>query len=413
MPINKSQSAEIDTRPTPRDSVRSIGVAMVMGRLSHQSGGVFTAVSGLAPALQARPGIEVDVFGLEHPAPGAEILTRHGVPAYSYPVRGPASFGYAPALGRALKASRADLLHVHGLWMYPSVAAVRWAAFRAAPYVVTPHGMLDSWALGHRRWKKQLAGLAYEMRHLRGAACLHALCEAELQSIRAIGLTNPVCVVPNGVDGFHRASAGPPLWRRNVPGWASILLFLGRLAPQKGIPDLLRGLAATRRSAGARQWHLVIAGWGGASYRAELEALSSSLGIDGIVHFVGPQFGDEKERTLASADAFVLPSVSEGLPIAVLEAWAARLPVLMTPQCNLPEGFAKAGALRVLPDPESIARGLAELFSLPATRRQEIGELGAGLVAERYSWTAIAASMQDVYRWVLGMGERPATVDLV
>lgn len=286
------------------------------------------------------------------------------------------------------------------------------------PYVVTPHGMLDPWALAHRRWKKRLAGLAFETRHLRGAACLHALCVSELGAIRAAGFKNPVCVIPNGVEPAPQGhDVVPPAWRREIPGRAAILLFLGRLAPQKGLPDLLRGFAKARAiSAGqvpsGRPWHLVIAGWGEAEHSEGLRRLAHELGLDPVVHFVGPQFGEAKERTLAAADAFILPSVSEGLPIAILEAWSARLPVLMTPRCNLPEGFATGAAMRVDPEPESLARGLLDLFDLPLAQRHEMGKRGAQLVATHFSWPGAAAKMEAVYRWVLDLGDRPDTVDL-
>lgn len=397
---------------TPDVEAVPIEIAMVMGPVSRASGGIFEAVSGLAPAIGARAGTRASVFGLDHPDPATDTLQRRGVPVQAFPCHGPRSFGYAPALDRALRASPADLLHVHGLWMYPSVVAPRWAAARRSPYIVSPHGQLDTWALAHRRWKKTLASRAYEMRHLRGAACLHALCEAELVSIRAAGLTNPVCIVPNGVDLPGPDTADPPLWRSRIPARAEVLLFLGRLAPQKGLPHLLRGLARARDAALSGPWHLVIAGWGEAAYRAELEQLSASLGLGDIVHFVGPQFGEEKARTLAAADAFVLPSLSEGLPIAVLEAWAARLPVLMTPQCNLPQGFASAGAVRIEADPTGVEQGLQQLFAMTPAQRRHRGDLGRRLVGERHSWAGVADEMSAVYRWVLGIGTRPASVHL-
>jgi glycosyltransferase involved in cell wall biosynthesis len=391
---------------------RTIEIAMVMGRVSRASGGIFEAVSGLAPAIAARPGSRVRVFGLDDPTPAIEILRNRGVPVLAATSHGPRSFGYAPGLDRALRAAPADLLHVHGLWMYPSVAAPHWADARQAPYLVSPHGQLDSWALAHRRWKKRLASLVYEGRHLRGAACLHALCEAERNSIRAAGLTNPVCIVPNGVDLPGSGGTEPPLWRAALPAHASILLFLGRLAPQKGIPHLLRGWAEARDAATQGGWHLVIAGWGEPAYRAEMEGLGASLDLGGLVHFVGPQFGAEKERTLAAAGAFILPSLSEGLPIAVLEAWAARLPVLMTPQCNLPEGFTRAGAIRIEPNAESVAQGLRRLFAMPPHLRRQIGDQGRNFVADRHGWAGVADQMDAVYRWVLGIGDRPDTVHL-
>ena len=114
---------------------------------------------------------------------------------------GPRAFGYAPELSRALDAARLDLVHTHGLWMYPSVAAAwRWATRWKRPLVVSPHGMLEPWAVRNSAWKKRIAGWLFENRHLRRAACLHALNDAEYEAIRAYGLTNPVAVIPNGVD---------------------------------------------------------------------------------------------------------------------------------------------------------------------------------------------------------------------
>ncbi|WP_051231019.1 glycosyltransferase [Kaistia adipata] len=407
-----SNEDEIREPPIRAGADRGLDIAMVMGRISRSSGGIFEAVSGLAPAVAARPGQRVGVYGLDDPLASAGVLQARGVPVHAYPSHGPRSFGYAPALARALRSSPADLLHVHGLWMYPSVVAPRWAVARHRPYIVSPHGQLDRWALAHRGWKKRLASLAYERRHLQHAACLHALCPAELASIRAAGLTNPVCVVPNGVDLQEHDRGQPPLWRPQVAAEATILLFLGRLAPQKGIPNLLHGLARARQAISLAPWHLVVAGWGEATYRSQLERLGASLGLGDIVHFVGPQFGEQKLRTLAAADAFVLPSLSEGLPIAVLEAWAAGLPVLMTPQCNLQEGFAEAGAIRIEADADGVEAGLRRLFAMPPQGRRQVGELARRFVADRYSWAGAADEMEAVYRWVLGVGERPRTVHL-
>ncbi|MCX5578610.1 glycosyltransferase [Kaistia terrae] len=404
--------------PTPSQrSDPPIRVTQVMAHLSRQSGGVFEAVLGLAPALGDRSRIEVRVLGLDHPEPATDHLVQRGVPTQAFPVQGPSSFGYAPRLGRVLRDAAPDILHVHGLWMYPSIAGMGWSG-RPMPYVVSPHGMLDGWALSNKRWKKKLAGLAFETRQLRGAACLHALCASELTAIRSAGLTNPVCVIPNGVEPEPTPrTAAPPLWRRDVPAHASILLFLGRLAPQKGLPDLLRGFARERTgtagaSAPSRNWHLVIAGWGEPGYCDLLRDTARDLGLGDVVHFVGPQFGEEKARTFAEADAFVLPSVSEGLPIAILEAWAAHLPVLMTSRCNLDIGFDASAALRIDPEPASIAAGLQQLFSLSVAQRRQMGVRGAQLVATQFSWPKAAESMEAVYRWILGRGSRPDTVDI-
>jgi poly(glycerol-phosphate) alpha-glucosyltransferase len=128
--------------------------------------------------------------------------------------------------------------------------------------------------------------------------------------------------------------------------------------------------------------------------------------------FPGPLFGSEKTAALGRADAFVLASFSEGMPMTVLEAWAHRLPVIMTPQCNLPEGFQAEAALRVDPTISSLADGLARMFSMSDMDRRRMGDAGRRLVEERFSWDRAAEQLSSIYRWLLGGGDRPACVDL-
>jgi poly(glycerol-phosphate) alpha-glucosyltransferase len=387
-------------------------IGMLTGSVSRQAGGVFEVLTALAPTLHDRPGIELRVFGLEDADTAADRPAWGEVPLTALRPRGPHAFGYAVGLDAALAGAGLDLLHLHGLWMYSSLAAKRWSARHRAPCLVSPHGMLDPWALRNGHWKKRLAALAYEKAQLRGATCLHALCEAELEAIRAFGLINPVCVIPNGVILPRNAAGGPPPWRARLPADARVLLFLGRLHPKKGLPGLLRAWA---RVVGGRQepqrgWHLVIAGWDQNGHRATLEELAGSLGIAGEVHFVGPQFEADKEASLHAADAFVLPSQSEGLPLAVLEAWAHGLPVLMTPACNLPEGFTHRAALAAEPEPDSLVQALRVLCAMPEAERRAMGARGQALVAAHFTWAGVAARMAEVYHWLLGRGPRPASV---
>src|SRR5207244_469476 len=126
--------------------------------------------------------------------------------------------------------------------------------------------------------------------------------------------------------------------------------------------------------------------------------------------FLGPRFGEEKATAYRNADAFVLPSLSEGLPMAVLEAWAHAKPVLMTPECNLPEGFEANAALPIGTTPEEIAAGLKVLRQMSDKDRSQMGNRGRALVATRFSWPRIGEQMRDVYEWALGGGAVPESV---
>jgi poly(glycerol-phosphate) alpha-glucosyltransferase len=122
--------------------------------------------------------------------------------------------------------------------------------------------------------------------------------------------------------------------------------------------------------------------------------------------------GINKLAALSSADLFVLPSFSEGFSIAVLEAMACKLPVILTPQCNFPEAVAANAAVEVEPNAESTREGLEVLLQMTDLQRAEMGTRGYQLVGEKYSWEQVAKSMIEVYQWCLDGGNPPATVRL-
>ncbi len=385
-------------------------VGLLTTSLSRNAGGLYDATRMLARGLQ-NSGCAMKVFGLHDANTERDSAGWAGLNVKAAAIRGPSAFGYAPTLGGSLNGSGIDLLHTHGLWMYPSHASRAWARTHHKPYVISPHGMLDPWAANNSRWKKRMAGWLYEDAHLRNASCIHALCNAEYKAIRAYGLKNPVCVIPNGIDVPHLQTAAKPAWYSKVPEGARVLLYLGRIHPKKGLVNLLHAWRIGKQAPGGEPpWFLVIAGWDQGGHEAELRSLAEHLGILDSIAFVGPQFEEAKHASYALADAFILPSFSEGLPMVVLEAWAHKLPVLMTPQCNLPEGFEAEAALHIHPDPDSVSRGLLTLFSLSGEHRDQLGARGQQLILEKFTWKVIAEQMSDVYRWLLDQGPKPECV---
>ncbi len=137
------------------------------------------------------------------------------------------------------------------------------------------------------KWKKRIAALLYENEHLRRAACLRALSEAEAESIRAYGLRNPICVIPNGVDLPEQPDrSGTKADSRPFGELAKdrkILLYLGRLHPKKNLVNLIH---AWKQIADAHcsikdSWLLAIAGWDQAGYERELNKQVRELRISG------------------------------------------------------------------------------------------------------------------------------------
>lgn len=386
-------------------------LGMLTAAVSRNGGGVFPASCELAKALDAVDSLKLKVFGIEDEHTQADQLEWQGLEVRAERALGPRRFGYAPSLTERLCSGGLDLVHAHGIWMYPSLASVRWARRERRPYIVSPHGMLDPWALAQSRWKKRIAGALYEDRHLKGAACLHALTMAEARSVRAYGLRNPVCVIPNGVHIPAKPAPPQPPWGQAVAPENRVLLYLGRLHPKKGLTALLLAWSQFRLQAAARPWRLVIAGADEGGYCSWLRRLSRVLGTEATVIFAGPQYGAAKAASLARASAFVLPSQSEGLPMAVLEAWAGGVPVLMTPQCNLPEGFEAGAAIPIAaPGPIEIRNALERLFWTSLDRLRTMGIRGRELARQSFSWDSVAREMMSVYEWVLGRGDKPASV---
>src|SRR5215208_7965345 len=173
-------------------------VGFLVSSVSREAGGLFQSVRGLAKAV-ASTNVNVRIFGIRDEQSAVDLQEWRPLCVETFRPRLRA-WGYSNQLLPAMLNAGLDVLSVHGLWKYCSVGSQRSHRQTGRPYVIHPHGMLDSWALRNARWKKRIAAALYENQHLRGAACLRALSEAEAQSIRNYGLRNPVCVVPNGVD---------------------------------------------------------------------------------------------------------------------------------------------------------------------------------------------------------------------
>jgi len=390
-----------------------MNVLVVTASVSRNAGGLLDAVCGLSRQLCKN--CSVTVFSLKDGFSQVDKESWLPLIPVLFDRWPPRQFGYSRALRKGLENTQAHIIHSHGVWMYPSMISGTVAAKRKIPLVIAPHGMLDSWALKNSAWKKKIAGWLYENRNLRSAACIHALCESEYRSIRAYGLKNPVCIIPNGVDlpDLPVGQIVPP-WESQIGAEKNVLLFLGRIHPKKGLENLIRawGILKGRKLRELEQWHLAIAGWSQGGHENELKQLANKLNLGADVSFAGPLYDSAKDAALRAAKAFILPSFSEGLPMAVLEAWAYGLPVIMTRECNITEGFEAGAALDIRPDVDSVLEGLVNFLRLSNNAREKMGQSGLQLVRNGFSWPKIARQMIDVYKWVLGQSPKPECVRL-
>jgi poly(glycerol-phosphate) alpha-glucosyltransferase len=381
--------------------------------VTRAGGGIYEVERHLAHALNDETPVSVDVVGLEDEHSTEDLSEEWGALEPSVvPVVGPSSFGYAPDLVDVLCARKADLVHLHSLWMYTSIGVQRWRARTGKPYLITIHGMLDEWALNNARWKKKLAGWCYENANLRGAACLQVFHEEEHRAVREYGIDTPVCVIPNGVTLPPDEAPPPPPWGDTIASDQNVLLFLGRIHPKKGIFELVQAWKRLRDTAPAvaDAWSIAIVGWDDGGYVDRLQGQIEEAGLTEDVVFLGPMFAEKKHAAFSHADAFVLPSYSEGFPMAILEAWSYRLPVLLTPGCNLDVGLDWNAAVETRPEPERLRADLASFLDRSADERREMGARGRRLVEDQFVWTQVAQQMYHVYEWMAGDAPPPETI---
>jgi poly(glycerol-phosphate) alpha-glucosyltransferase len=386
----------------------------VTSSISRDGGGIPPVIWSLAGQMQKLGGQSI-IGGLRDNHSETDSDDASGK-VITGEVLGPRALGFSSELRRALNAevTSSDIVHVHGLWMYPGMLAAALSRRKGCKRVVSPHGMLEPWALKHSVIKKRLAGWFFERHNLQTADCLHALCAREAQHFRNYGLRNPIAIIPNGVN-LNGLTAGqrndrvlqefPELKDRKV------ILFLSRVHPKKGLPDLFR--AWVKAKSRQNNWALLVVGPDELGHEAELQKMADDLGIRQDIIFAGPAYGDRKSRLLSFVDAFVLPSHSEGFSMAVLEAAGAGLPILLTTECNFPELAAAGAAIEVPAGLAGVAKGLSRFLALTDLERKQMGSRGLELATQSYTWPAIARQMMAVYNWLEKAGLRPDCVQTV
>jgi len=256
--------------------------------------------------------------------------------------------------------------------------------------------MMTGWALSHRPWKKWAAWHGYQKRVFEQASLLHATSTAEIEDLRSLGLTQPIAIVPNGVNVPDSLPCDGGTENKRM-------LFLSRIHPKKGLPMLLDAWADVRPEG----WTLELVGPSETGHRAELEDQAAMLGLDGEVVFSGPVDDADKWRKYAAADLFVLPSHSENFGIVVAEALAAEVPVLTTTGTPWQELETHDCGWWVAPEPDAIADALATATEKDRVTLAAMGRRGRELVESTYTWRAVGRKMRRVYEWLLSREAKP------
>ena len=294
-----------------------------------------------------------------------------------------------------------DLVHTNAIFSLPNLPAYWACRLRQVPYIVTPHGMLEPWALAYKAWKKRLFYTLFEKPALNYASALQMLASTEAEQVKLLGIKSPLAVVPNGIHHQDFAKLlEPELFYRQFPHTRNkkLILFLGRIDPKKGLDLLAKAFSTVHKQ--FPQTHSIVAGPDNINFLPTAKNYFAEANCLEAVTFTGMLTGELKYAALAAASIYIAPSYSEGFSMSVLEGMASGLACVITTGCNFPEA-AKARAAHVVNiDEQQISTALIECLEYPQQAR-EMGDRARQLILENYTWDKIATKMIATYEAIL------------
>ncbi|NCR42038.1 MAG: glycosyltransferase [Microcystis aeruginosa W13-11] len=381
-------------------------ILQIVPSISLVYGGPSQMVLGLSAAL-AQLGQEVTIITTDSngdtgqaplDVPLGVPVSQNGYQIYYFPCSPFRRYKFSLDLFTWLanRAKDYDIAHIHALFSPVSSISALIARYRQLPYILRPLGTLDPADLQKKRQLKQIYANFLEKPNLAAAAAIHFTSQQECQTAERFNIKTKDIVIPLGVDFFN--SQALPVTGFDLPENKPIILYMSRLDPKKGLDLLLPSLERLLEK--GLDFHFVLAGGNPQDReyenriknRIERSILGKNTTITGFVT------GEVKDSLLARADLFVLPSYYENFGIAVAEAMAAGIPVVISDRVDLHPAVAVAAAGWVTAcQLEDLTNTLATAITNPEIRQQR-GKNARDLVLNQYSWSAITEQLLTVYQ---------------
>lgn len=373
-----------------------------------EADGVSVATKTMLEALGKRSDwattVLIGVFaesGRSFAAPGVDVVEMGGAIPFAGKL-GP-STGYPPRFGSTMSKAlaRSDVVHLHGLWLYPTLVGSRIARRHGVPYLVSPHGSLMPGALIQKSWKKQIVLRTWERSNLNHAARLVAASDTEAQAFVQLNLRAPTAVIPYALSAAAGDYLEPRARRRltsaNPDG--NTLLTVGRFHPTKRFVELID--VFSRLADEYLNWRLVIVGSkDDPAYRTRVLHTAAGSPAASRISVFEDMTGPELWNLYLASELFALPSLTENFGLVVIEALAAGTPVIATRGAPWLELEAQHCGWWIDTSVEALAMTLKEAMSLSRSHLVSIGRRGIALVAARYSPEAQGDALASLYETV-------------
>lgn len=381
----------------------------VISSIAPRYGGPSKQVLELCREL-AKQGHEITIFttdinGDERLAvPLGQPVEMDGFTIRYFPVQWPRYYKFSFPLGKALRKEIPlhDVVHIHSLYLFHSVVAAHYCRRFGIPYLIRPHGTLHPFIQKTHPLRKRVYNLLFEKHNLDCAAGIHYATLEEMRLTAPLKIKAPGVVIPNGINPSEYTRLPEcGSFRKRYPeiGDKKILLFLGRIHFGKGLGILVRALEKVARE--RKDVYLVLAGPDNKGYSREVKKWLDQAGLANRSLFTGMLLGKDKLSLLRDSDIFVLPSYSDSFGIAVIEAMACRLPVVISNKVGIWQEVAETRAGIVTNcDSQQVAEAILKLLANPEMGK-EMGKRGEELVRSRFTWSKVIEKLIRVYQDII------------
>lgn len=366
-------------------------------------GGPIKSIQALAKALVGM-GTEVSVYTtnsdgpVDLDVPVATPVSLDGVEVTYFQVRWPRRYFYSPALRAALHRTvrKYDLVYLAWLYVYTTAIGARESLEQGVPYVISPRGMLDKNAVAKKSGLKKKVYLATQRRYMRGAAAIHFTSAGERESAIENFPDRQALIVPNGIEfNTQQMASDAELTSLGVPECKPLALFLGRLNYIKGLDILAKAWPEVARKVPTA--HLVIAGPDDDHLYESMRREFALQGVLDSVTYVGMVPPNVAASLLRRCSLLVSPSYLESFGMAIVEAMAAGIPVVVTDRVNIARDIAAADAGVVTAcSGEAVAQAVAALLQDPG-RAAAMGSRGREFARNSYALESTARKMNGAF----------------
>lgn len=293
-----------------------------------------------------------------------------------------------------------DVVHFHEIYTLFHLWAGFWSHQQNIPYVISSHNTVGILKKAGRIQQKKLFYLLGGLGFLRRSFACIALTNEEYQSYQNLRIEEKkIFRVPNGIDTNQNSIRVKPKMFRDkfhLDENAKILLFLGRIHSIKKIESLIEALSLLHK--GDKKYYLLIGGpTEDERYRVFLENLIDEKQLNQYVKFLGSLDENGKQDAFTSADLFVLPSHTEGIPMSVLEAGLSGLPLLVTIHCGITEIESYHAGKYIRGNPYDLAQSIEAIFS-QKDFRLVFGANAQRMVKEKFNIEKTVDTIEKIYK---------------